>query len=62
MMKCYKRLTQEKILKVSGRFVAPFLSYLPKRFVQLNKALYGDVILVYNFGTPTWRLQISQTI
>ena len=61
-MKCYKRLTLEKLLQVSGLCGMPFLSYLPKRFTQLYRALYGDAILVYKFGTPTWPLQIDQTL
>ena len=40
--------------QVSGLCNAPFLSYLPKRFTQIYRALYGDAMLVYNFSTPTW--------
>ena len=61
-MKCSNRLTLEKLLQVSGLCGALFLSHLPKHFTQLYRALYGDAMLVYNFGTPTWSLQISQTI
>ena len=53
-MKCYNRPTLEKRLQVSGLCDAPFLSYLPKRFTQIYRALYGDAMLVYNFSTPTW--------
>ena len=61
-MKCYNRPTLEKPLQVSGLCSAPFLSYLPKLFTQIYRALYGDAMLVYNFGTPTWPPQISQII
>ena len=53
-MKCYNRPTLEKLLQVSGLCDAPFLSYLPKRFTQIYRALYGDAMLVYNFSTPKW--------
>ena len=32
------------------------MSYLPKRFTHLCRALYGDAILVYRFGAPIWVL------
>ena len=53
-MKCYNRPTLEKRLQVSGLYDALFLSYLPKRFTQIYRALYGDAMLVYNFSTPIW--------
>ena len=45
-MKCYNRPTLKKLLQVSGLCDAPFLSYLPKRFTQIYRALYGDAMLV----------------
>ena len=61
-MKCYNRPTLEKLLQVSSLCGAPFLGYLPKRFTQIYRALYGDAMLVYNFGTPRWPQKISQII
>ena len=60
--KCYNRPTLEKLFQVSGLCDAPFLSYFPKRFTQMYRALYGDAMLVYNFSTPQWPPQISQII
>ena len=39
--KCYKRLIHKQSLQVSGLCGTAFLSYLPKRFMQLYRALYG---------------------
>ena len=39
-----------------------FLSYLPKRFTHLCRALYGDAILVYRFGSPIWPPEINKNI
>ena len=49
-MICYKRLIFKQFVQVSGLFGPQFLSYLPKRFTHLCRALYGDAILVYRFG------------
>ena len=49
-MKCYKRLKDRRFVQVSGLCGQQFLSYLPKRFMHLCRALYGDAILVYRFG------------
>ena len=46
-MKCYKRLIYKQFVQVSGLCGPQFLSYLPKRFTHLCRALYGDAILVY---------------
>ena len=46
-MKCYKRLIYKQFFQVSGLCGPQFLSYLPKRFTHLCRALYGDAILVY---------------
>ena len=58
----YKRLTHKQLLQISGLFGTPFLSYLPKRFTQLYRALYGDAILVYLRGTPIWQPEINKNI
>ena len=49
---CYKRLLYKQFFQVSGLCGPQFLSYLPKRFTHLCRALYGDTILVYRFGAP----------
>ena len=46
-MKCYKQFFQ-----VSGLCGPQFLSYLPKPFTRLCRALYGDAILVVPIGPP----------
>ena len=51
-MKCYKRLIQKQFVPVSGLCGPQFMSYLPKRFTQLCRVLYGDAILVDRFGPP----------
>ena len=51
-MKCYKRLIYKQFVQVSGLCGPQFLSYLPKRFTHLCRALYGDAILVHRFGAP----------
>ena len=42
--KCYKRLIYKQFVPVSGLCDTQFLSYLPKRFTHLCRALYGDTI------------------
>ena len=49
-MKCYERLIHKQSLQVSGLCGTVFLSYLPKRFIQLYRALYGDAMLGYQYG------------
>ena len=51
-MKCYKRLLFKKFVQIAGLCGPQFLSYLPKRFTHLCRALHGDAILVYSFGPP----------
>ena len=51
-MKCYKRPIYKQFFQVRGLCGPQFLSYLPKRFTHLCKALYGDAILVNGFGAP----------
>ena len=43
-IKCYKRLIYKQFVQVSGLCGPQFLSYLPKRFTHLCRALYGDAI------------------
>ena len=47
-MKCYKRLIYKQFVQISGLSGPQFLSYLPKRFTHLCRALYGDALLVYS--------------
>ena len=61
-MKCYKRLIYKQFVQVSGLCGPQFLSYLPKRFTHLCRALYGDAILVYRFGAPIWPPEINKNI
>ena len=62
-MRCYKRLIYKQFVKVSCLNCAPqFLSYLPKHFVHLCRALYGGAILVYHFGPPVWPPEINKNI
>ena len=61
-MKCYKTLMYKQFVPVSGLCDPQFLSYLPKRFTHLCRALYGDAILVYRFGAPIWPPKINKNI
>ena len=61
-MKCYKRLIYQQFFQVSGLFGSQFLSYLPKRFTHLCRALYGDTMLVYSFGALIWPPQINRNL
>ena len=61
-MKCYERLIYKQFFQASGLCGQQFLSYLPKRFTHLCRALYGDVILVYSFGAPIWPPEINKNI
>ena len=61
-MKCYKRLIYKQFAQVSGLCGPQFLSYLPKRFTHLCRALYRDAILVYRVGEPIWPLEINKNI
>ena len=61
-MKCYKRLIYKQFVQVSGLCGPQFLSYLPKRFTHLCRALYGDAILVHRFGAPIWPPEINKNI
>ena len=48
-MKCYKRLKYTRFVQVSGLCGPQFLSYLPKRFMHLRRALYGDASISEQF-------------
>ena len=61
-MKCYKRLIYKQFVQFSGLCDTQFLSYLPKRFTHLCRALYGDAILVHRFGAPIWLPEINKNI
>ena len=61
-MNCYKRLKYKWFVQVSGLCGPQFLSYLPKRFMHLCRALYGNAILVYRFGAPIWPPEIIKNI
>ena len=50
----------KQFVQVSGLCGPQFLSYLPKRFTHLCRALYGDAILVYRFGAPIWPPEINK--
>ena len=49
-VKCHKRLIYKQFIQVSDFCGPQFLSYLPKRFTHLCRALYRDPILVYIVG------------
>ena len=49
-IKCYKRLIYKQFIQVSGLSGPQFLSYLPKRFMHLCRALYEDTVLVHRYG------------
>ena len=50
-MKCYKRLRYQQFVQVSGLCGRQFLSYWPKRFMHLCRALYGDAtVLVHKWS------------
>ena len=61
-MKCYKRLIYKQFVKVSGPCGPQFLSYLPRHFMHHFRALYGDAIFVYCFGTQIWPPEINKNI
>ena len=62
-MKCSKRLIHKQFVQVSGLCGPQFLSYLPKRFMHLCRAVYGDAIFtVYRFGAPIWPPEINKNI
>ena len=59
---CYKRLNYKRFVQISGLCGPQFPSYLPKRFMHLCRALYGDAMLVYRFGPPIWPPEINKKI
>ena len=60
-MKCYKRLIYKQFFQVSGLCGLQFLSYLPKRFTHLCRAVSGDAILVYRTGAQYGRRKSTKT-
>ena len=61
-IKCYKRLIYKQFVQISGLSGQQFLSYLPKRFTHLCRALYGDAILVDRNCPPIWPPEINKNI
>ena len=61
-MKCYKRLISKKFVQISGLCGPQFLSYLPKHFTHLCRALYRDAILVDRNCPPIWPPEINKNI
>ena len=61
-IKCYKRLIYKQFVQVSGLCGPQFLSYLPKLFTHLCRALYGVAILEHSLGTPIWPPEINKNI
>ena len=53
-MKCYKRLKYKRFFQVSGLCGPKFLSYLPKRFMHLCRALWRRYI-----GVPFWSTNMA---
>ena len=53
-MKCYKRLKYKRFVQVSGLCGPKFLSYLPKRFMRLCRALWRRHI-----GVPFWSTNMA---
>ena len=61
-MKGYKRLICKQFAQISGLCGPQFLSYLPKHFTHLCRALYGDAILVDRNCPPIWPPEINKNI
>ena len=59
-MKYYKRLIYKQFVQISGLCGPQFLSYLPKHFTHLCRALYGDAPLVDS--PPLWPPEINKNI
>ena len=60
--KCYKRLITKQHLEVSGVNDIPLLSYLPKHFMQIYRAKYGDAMLVpIRMGANNQRKHVQLT-
>ena len=58
----YIRLIYKQFVQVWGLCGPQFLSYLPKRFTHLCRALYGAAIFVHRFGAPIWPPEINKNI
>ena len=61
-VKRYKRLIFKQFVQFSGLCGPQFLSYLPKRFTHLCRALYGDAMLVHRFGSAIWPPENNENI
>ena len=59
---CYKRLIYKQFVQISGLCGPQFLSYLPKHFTHLCRALYGNAILVDRNCPPIWPPEINKNI
>ena len=59
-MKCYKRLIYKQFAQISGLCGPQFLSYLPKYFTHLCRALNGDATLVDRNCPPIWPPEINK--
>ena len=55
-LRYYRRQLKKSPLQVLGPYVFPNFRYSSKRCAQIYRAQYGAAMLVYNFGTPIWRL------
>ena len=55
-MKCYKRLIYKQFVQVSGLCGPQFLSYLPKRFTHLRRAICTNKLFLL------WPREISKNI
>ena len=55
-LRYYRRQLKKLPLQVLGPYVIPNFRYSSKRCAQFYRAQYGGAMLVYNFGTPIWRL------
>ena len=61
-IKCYKRLIYKQFVEVSGLCGSRFLSYLPKRFTHLCRALYGNAMLVHRLWPPEINKNIRSSL
>ena len=61
-LRYYRRQLKKSPLQVLGPCVIPNFRYSSKRCAQIYRAQYGAAMLVYNFGTPIWRLRNGANI
>ena len=55
-LRYYRRRLNKSPLQVLGPYVIQNFRYSSKRCAQIYRAQYAVAMLVYNFGTPIWRL------